>query len=630
MRILATGAQALRRHPLLSVAAPCLVVLLPGLLLVTAGWAQRSSLEEIEDRARRTLALTRAGLASELRRHEAVPQLLAVDPQVARFLLSERLPGQIDSMNRRLAAVNKIARSGDTYLMDPAGLTLAASNWDGETPFVGRNFGYRPYFRDALGGTLGRYFALGNTSRRRGFYFAAPVRDGASVLGVLAVKVDVTAIERTWSGSTEEILVTDSDDVVFMSNREEWVLHSLTPLPEAVRARIDASRRYDERRIAPLPVTRREVRNHTASLLSLAAEDDDETRYLAVALPMPEYDWTVHVLANTAAVASQVRRAVSTAGFAFAFLLLLLLLLLQRRLRVRERLQSAAAAKLELERRVRERTGELTAANRRLTDEIEERRNAEQELRRTQRELIQASKLSALGEMSAGMSHELNQPLAAIRSFSENAEEFIARGRTEDARSNLARIGALTERMARIISNLRTFARKDPEAPGEVGVARVLDDALELLSSRIARHSVTVEVAQVDPALCVQAESARLSQVLVNILANALDAMVETASPCIRIDVQAHEGGVRMTVDDNGPGIAPERISDIFDPFFTTKEVDQGLGLGLSISYGIVAGFGGTIAADNLPAGGARFTITLPRVATRAAAATPRAVAHGR
>jgi len=609
--------EAVARHPALVVAALAVAALLPFALARTAAFAEAAAYDEIRDQARRVLDLTRANLANEIRRHEAVPQLLARDHAVARFLAWERHSGDVGAMNRRLEALNAVSGADVTYLMDPTGLTVAASNWNGETPFLGRNFAFRPYFTQAMGGALGRYFGLGSTSNRRGYYFAAPVRDGATVYGVVAVKVDVEAIEKRWAESRAEVLVSDPDGVVFMASRPQWVLRSLAPLDEATRARVREGRRYDQAPIHALPVSP----SSRPDELVIRATDGGEARYLVLSAAMPESDWTLRVLGDLGGVGARVQRAVAGAGLGFAFVLLLIGFALQRRQRARERLETEAATRLELERRVRERTAELEDSNRRLSGEIAEREHAEAELRRTQAELIQASKLSALGEMSAGISHELNQPLAAIRAFAENAEEFLARERTADAQANLARISALTDRMARIIAALRTFARKDAAPPHGVALAPVLDDALDMLGARIAGQAVAVTGPHARPDVMVLAEPVRLQQVLVNVLANALDAVREAPAPRLDVEVEAQADTVSLTVRDNGPGIAPERIHDIFDPFFTTKDVDQGLGLGLSISYGIVAGFGGTIRAGNDPRGGAVFTVTLPRAAERREAA---------
>ena len=280
--------------------------------------------------------------------------------------------------------------------------------------------------------------------------------------------------------------------------------------------------------------------------------------------------------------------------------------LVQRRVHLRERLAGQARAHHLLEERVRERTAELER-------EVAERIAAEAELRRAQNELIQASKLSALGQVSAGMSHELNQPLSAIRSFAENAGKLFDLGRVDEARDNLVRIAQLTERMARIMRNLRTFARREDEEIVPVNLSSVIDDSLALLDQRMTQMDVRLTRALPHTDVWVHGGPVRLQQVMVNIVANALDAMEDAASRELFIGLVEDEDHATLTVRDSGAGIPEQVLNDIFVPFFTTKEVNEGLGLGLSISYGIVTAFGGSISAGNVPGGGAEFSIRLIR-----------------
>jgi two-component system C4-dicarboxylate transport sensor histidine kinase DctB len=265
----------------------------------------------------------------------------------------------------------------------------------------------------------------------------------------------------------------------------------------------------------------------------------------------------------------------------------------------------------ELEHRVALRTDELTRANRQLEAEVTEHRRTENELRQTQSELVQASKLAALGQMSAGLSHELNQPLAAIRSYADNARKFMERERYETANANLGLIVELTERMARIIRHLRTYARKEPTTVRPTHVLRAIEDSITLLARRIEASGARVEVDVPAPDAQAIAGEVRLQQVMVNLISNALDAMAGSAEKQLTIRVVEIADAVVITVADTGPGIPHESMSSVFDPFFTTKEVGAGLGLGLSITYGIVKQFGGTIGARNAERGGAVFEVRL-------------------
>jgi two-component system C4-dicarboxylate transport sensor histidine kinase DctB len=316
---------------------------------------------------------------------------------------------------------------------------------------------------------------------------------------------------------------------------------------------------------------------------------------------MPEAGWTLHVLASTTLAYSQTVTAMVVAALASALMLLIALVVLQRRARLVERIEYQRRASEELERRVEERTADL---------------------RRAQDDLVQAGKLAALGQMSAALSHEFNQPLAAIRSYADNAQLLIERNREAEACSNLGRIKDLTTRMADISKHLMTFARKPRSELRPVRLAEVLDDTLDFLRTRLERAGAEVSVDQPDRGLTVRAGRVRLQHVILNLVANALDAMKDQAAPRMEFALRAAGGRVTVTLRDHGPGIAEAELGQIFDPFFTTKDVGEGLGLGLSISYNIVKDFDGVLRAENHPEGGAVFTIELPLLSARAAAKT--------
>jgi two-component system C4-dicarboxylate transport sensor histidine kinase DctB len=275
-----------------------------------------------------------------------------------------------------------------------------------------------------------------------------------------------------------------------------------------------------------------------------------------------------------------------------------------------ERRRSLALANAELERRVARRTRALTDANTSLRREVAERQEAEAALKRAQSDLVQAGKLSALGQMSAGISHELNQPLMAIRSFAENGAEFLARGKPERAADNLGRISELSRRMGRIIKNLRAFARQESAPSGKVDIVAVLQSAVELTENRLLQGGITLHWRRPPSPVWVMGGEVRLGQVFVNLIVNAADAM--EGRPRRELFIELTEGNLpTVTVRDTGPGIQePERI---FDPFYSTKVVgsSDGMGVGLAISYGLVQSFGGTISGGNAPEGGAEFRVVL-------------------
>jgi C4-dicarboxylate-specific signal transduction histidine kinase len=282
---------------------------------------------------------------------------------------------------------------------------------------------------------------------------------------------------------------------------------------------------------------------------------------------------------------------------------------LRDRLAAREALQQAHD---ELERKVEERTADLSAANTRLQAEVAERTRAERTLRAAQDELVQAGKLAVIGQLAAGLAHELNQPLAALATLSGNARKFLARGDEESAGSNLERIGELVKRMGRLTGQLKSYARKSSGKPQAVPVRQAVDNALFLLEQRLKRAGATVQLDLPNESLTAWCDANRLEQVLVNLAGNALDAMDGLPAPALEISARRDGERIVVAVRDHGPGLSDEARGRLFEPFFTTKEAGSGLGLGLPISAGIVADFGGSLAGDNHPQGGAVFTLEIP------------------
>ena len=278
-------------------------------------------------------------------------------------------------------------------------------------------------------------------------------------------------------------------------------------------------------------------------------------------------------------------------------------------------MQLQKTAHEQLERRVEERTADLAEVNRQLESEVSERRATEQQLRRTQSDLVQAGKLAALGQMSAALSHEFNQPLAALKTYAENGVTLIERKRPDEARDNFSRIGRLADRMSSISRHLRNFAREPNQSLAPVLLSETLRDTLEIVTPRLKSADARVDV-QIEPAnLTVVAGAVRLQQVLVNLISNAADAVEGREDR--RISVRATRNGEKATISvrDRGQGVADAIRERIFDPFYSTKGVGKGLGLGLSISYNIVKDFGGRLSVDNDSAGGAIFSVELEAVA---------------
>lgn len=571
-----------------------LALLLAPLLWPLQQLAERYYSNELIEQNRQTLDLYVANLLGILSRYEVLPRILGDLPALRAALHGAEEPAVRDSANRLLKKLHRQTGADVIYLMDLEGTTLASSNWDDPDSFVGRNFAFRPYFRQAMEGQgrLGRFFGLGNTSGKRGYYFGAAVYDDEKAIGVLVVKVDLDHTETLWGNTPERLLVTDNFGVVILTSQPEWRFRATRGLEEDEREQI----RFDQ------PYTTLNPRHLTLDIDS----------WLIQSRELKEIDWTVRILAPVSLVERPVRTVVAIGAATLLALLLWLGLLMQRRRHFIERLALDTRARQQLEQRVQERTRDLEALNRRLKVEVLEREQAQQELVRAQDELLQAGKLSALGTMSASISHELNQPLGAIRSYADNAGVLLDQQRNEEARDNLKLISELTARMASIIAHLRAFARRDRHAPERVALQPALDDALALLAKR--RQALGVELIRDLPeaTLWVQAGETRLRQILSNLLANALDALKERP-PERRIWLRAErsEGGVLLTLRDNGPGFSTEALQRAREPFFTTKTSTQGLGLGLAICDTLARALDGELTLANHPEGGAQLCLYL-------------------
>ena len=603
----------LKKHT--AVLAIAAVVLLPLLLWQTAVWTERVALRRVVAQAASTLTLYATGLREAVGKYEALPRLLARDPALADLLRNPDDPARRAEINRALEEVNAIAGTADTYLLDRDGLTLAASNWNGPTPFVGRNYSYRPYFQEAVRGGLGRYVALGTASGKRGYYFAYPVRGpGGEILGAVTVKVPLEPLEAAWPGTPDRVIVTDPVGVILMSSRDDWRYRTLAPLSAVELSRIQDQQQYTGASLAPLPIAERRAFGPGAERVALAGKTGRKLgggeTFLLQSFPLEETGLTVWSLSPVNQVRGAVTQAMVLAAFGFLIVLGLTWIWLQRRLAIRERFETDERHKAELEGKVAARTRDLQTVNADLRAEVVERQRTERELRETQAELVQAAKMAALGQLSAGIGHELNQPLGAIRSYADNAKVLLARDRLPEVEANLTQISGITARMAEIIRRLKTFARKPGHKAEAVCLRAALDDALALMDSRIDGERIEIEVPP--EGARVLADPVRLQQTLVNLIGNALDAMAGSEAPRLRFVAEARGAQTALRVIDNGPGIAAEALDHVFDPFYTTKEPGQGLGLGLSISYNILRDLGGSLAAHNLPEGGACFTLTLP------------------
>jgi two-component system C4-dicarboxylate transport sensor histidine kinase DctB len=424
-------------------------------------------------------------------------------------------------------------------------------------------------------------------------------------LGVIVAKVEFDALEADWRASGEPTYVTDADGVVVITTVPAWRFRTTQPLSADLRRRLAETQTAGSTVPGPLPF------NTAGTDLVRISSDIPEGLYAAASDPIPDIGWQVNLLSPSG---DDISRAVASARWLGAMTVALLAALtgslLRRRQRARAMASEAEQARIELERQIDLRTTELRSANDQLNHEIDERRRLETVRQDLQDELIQANKLATLGQIAAGVAHEINQPVAAIRTHADSAAVQLGREDTEGALRSLASIDRLTERVGVITDELRAFSRKTRSGTVAVGVDSAIDGALLLVAGRLSEKGIRLERRPAPAGLAVKAERNRLEQVVLNLLQNAIEALDGVPAPVIELGVRVKGRQAIIQVSDNGPGVTPAVRARLFTPFTTDKP--DGLGLGLVISRDIVAGFGGELVLDPTSSG-ARFSIRLAK-----------------
>jgi two-component system, NtrC family, C4-dicarboxylate transport sensor histidine kinase DctB len=539
--------------------------------------AKERALSDVMQKAGETLSVQTEILSGVLDKYRLLPPLLARQSSI-RALFVRDAEGNAQSIDaRRVAeATSSMSAAMDVAFFFPDGEMLANARGS----VAERSEGLPQLIEAAMQGRLGRA-ALSNDRGERTYAFSSGVRREGKFVGVVVVYVDFYRVEAAWALSARRIFVTDKTGTVFLANDPDWRLKTLSDLRqtgEIDRYLIDG--RFEDRL--------------------------DLVRHL------PLLQWDLHVLADPAPVAAARLSAATIATLVSLLAGMIALVVLRRNEGLTIKARTDRAIALRLERVVRDRTRALSITNQTLSKEVQVRREAEERLRKTQDELVQTAKLAALGQMSTALSHEYNQPLAAIRSYADNALRFLDRGALSEVSGNLTRINSLVERMAELSRTLLSFSRKPGASIGPVPLGTIIDEALLLARPRARSAGIAdIHVGEGVTGLHVLGGRIRLGQVFVNLVNNAIDALSGRADARVEIDARRQGNRVLVTVIDNGPGVEPEQIHKVFEPFFTTKGVGEGIGIGLSIVDNIIRDFGGTITVSNRPEGGACFLIDL-------------------
>ena len=538
--------------------------------------------ETTRNRSELRLTLYVANLMSELQRNSIVPQLLARDPQLIAAL---DYKDYSLSTARLLSFVDEIG-AASLMLLDSDGRTVAATDRNR----LGELHKTSPYFINALRSNTTIFTTIQLENGAYSFVYSRRVEVAGSTAGVLAVEVDLQKLESGWAGVSDAVFVADSEGTIVMSTEPRWrgldersaldIQSAPSAIERAVRATQDWAALPIDAYLRGEAVLRREAR-------------------------VPFQGWRMVSYTTYASVRQRVNGILALEVMGFAILLALMFWLWSRR----------AASRIVL---VQRESAELRALNIRLQREIAERQKVEKTLQVAEQTLAQSSKLAALGEMSAAVSHELNQPLAAMKTYLAGARLLLQRKRPEEALSSFQRIDDLIERMGAITKQLKSYARKGADAFSPIDARAAVSSALSMMEPQLKTRDITITRTLPEDEVMVLGDRMRLEQEIINLLRNALDATKGIRDPSIEIILATGET-VSLTVRDNGHGI--DDLDELFEPFYTTKQPGDGVGLGLAISSGIVNDLGGRLTARNAAGGGAVFEVQLPILSVETEAA---------
>ncbi|RKF15050.1 sensor histidine kinase [Roseovarius spongiae] len=529
--------------------------------------------QNTRNRAELRLVLYSGNLLSELRQNAIVPQLLARDPA----LISALNSGDYQLSTQRLISFVTEISAASLTLLDKDGRTVASTDRNS----IGESHRAAPYYVDAVRSKDTVFKVLQRETGKYDFFYSRRIESQGNLVGVIVVEIDLAKFERAWAGISDAVLVTDSEGVIILSTEPRWrglteaeALHH-EPVASAIERAIQA----------------------TADWTQLPADAYVKGEaVMRVEGRVAFRGWRIASFTTYASVREKVNGFLALEIMGFAILLALAFYFLNRKTAVRAALFQRESA-------------ELRALNRRLQREIAERERVQENLAVAEQTLAQSSKLAALGEMSAAVSHELNQPLAAMKTYLAGARLLISRHRPEEALSSFQRIDDLIERMGAITRQLKSYARHAGNTFEPVNMGDSLASALAMMEPQLRQRRVTIDQALPDTPVMVMGDRVRIEQVMVNLLRNALDATEGVEDAQIDIVLAAGDTAT-LSLRDNGHGI--EDTDNLFEPFYTTKQPGDGVGLGLAISSGIVNDLGGRLTARNAVAGGAVFEMQLP------------------
>lgn len=523
----------------------------------------------------------------QLERYRHIPELLTSHYQIRQVLQQE---SHTNALSKILLDIAKTSGASDVYVLDIQGDVIASSNYQSTSSYIGSNYAFRPYFSQAMLGKHWTDYALGLRSGDRGIFFSAPIHLDNVIIGVIAVKVDIDKFEQDteWlaGANSAKFMVYGKDNVIFISNHPYWRLKQLEESEHFSWEQIRATHRYLDLEQQPLPNAIASAPYLSIDTWRIESEPRKSGQYIfgRAALPLLSLDFVM--LLPLSDTQPQINASVALASFVYTVLVAALMFTFRRIAGYRRLIYTRNT----LEKEVAQRAEQLESAH---------------------RALVQSAKLATIGQLSASINHEINQPLSAMSAYLVSTRRMLDRGLLEAAEQNIHNIESLIERVNKIVAQLRQFSRPSEHTLAWCQWQSCINNALLVVGPKINRNGVTLNIEHFNAN--VWGDPLKLEQVVVNILSNAVEAMHDQPNKAIHLTSESDGEFIYIHICDTGPGLDLQCIDSIFEPFFSTKS-GTGLGLGLAISHNIIQSFGGELLAFNKGTEtGAIFTLKLKR-----------------
>ena len=525
--------------------------------------------------AARQLSLYSGRIISDLQRSAVVPLLLSRDTT----LISALNTADYVATSQRLIRYHEDIGAKEIFLLDKDGRTVASSN----RTDLGQFLHDKPVYVSAIRSPDTVFTSFQNDNGARSYYFSRNLQSDKEIVGIIVIEVDLGGLFDTWSKIDATLIVTNSEGTILLSTERQFENQTLSQalsnqpvlstMERALRATGEWSGSVADAYIRNQPLFRIDEK-------------------------VPFQGWDIVYLASYESIRARVNGILAFEIMGYAMLFALMFYILSKRA-----IRKSFVFQAESE--------ELRMLNDQLTLEISQREEAERNLQVAEQSLAQSSKLAALGEMSAAVSHELNQPLAAMRTYLAGAKLLLKRRRPEEAIGSFQRIDDLIGRMGAITKQLKSYARKGGDELHPVDLRTAVHGSLTMMSPQLNQLEIEISETMPKSPVMVLGDKVRIEQVIVNLLRNAIDAMKTQTDRHLDILLVAGEVA-RLSIKDNGPGI--ENLDNLFEPFYTTKQPGDGVGLGLAISSGIASDLGGRLLARNIKPHGAVFEFQIPMI----------------